>query len=107
MLLHPDAGDVIRGTAACGVAPIPWTVYRLDFKRLPVLRRERGSAWGNQRVGANPKISPIHEARAWRWLFSQGERESGRAGVLDSTSSTLAAFNAAKTVRSASAAANR
>ena len=54
-----------------------------------------------------PKISPIREARARRWLFSQGERESGRAGVLDSTSSTLAAFNAAKTVRSASAAGNR
>ena len=31
-------------------------------------------------------------ARAWRWLDLQGERESGRAGVLDSTSSTLAAF---------------
>jgi len=30
-------------------------------------------------------------------MFSQGERESGRAGVLDSTSSTLAAFNAANT----------
>ena len=32
-------------------------------------------------------------------MFSQGERESGRAGVLDSTSSTLAALNAANTKR--------
>ena len=40
-------------------------------------------------------------------MFSQGERESGRAGVLASTSSTLAVFNAAKTVRSVSAAVNR
>ena len=72
---------------------------------------------GPRRSLASPKISPIHDARARRWsgfrllrkleMISQGERESGRAGVLDSTSSTLAAFNAAKTVRSVSAAGNR
>ena len=52
-------------------------------------------------------LSPIREARAWRCLFSQGEREFGRAGVLDSTSSTRTAFNPAKMGRSASAAVNR
>ena len=40
-------------------------------------------------------------------MDSQGERESGRAGVLDSTSSTLAAFNVANPARSAAAAVNR
>ena len=52
----------------------------------------------------NPHFSPGHEARAQRWRQGQGERESGRAVVLDSTSSTLAAFNATPAVQSASAA---
>ena len=65
---------------------------------------------GPMPITFGPKISPIREARARRWSncrllrklapFSQGERESGRAGVLDGTSSTpvhtYAAFNAAK-----------
>ena len=67
--------------------------------------------------GLPPYLSPVREARAWRcsnfrllrklaWQ-RQGEHESGRAVVLDSTSSTLAAFNAADAVRAASAAASR
>ena len=37
---------------------------------------------------ASPHFSPGREARARRWLYSQGERESGRAGVPVGTSST-------------------
>ncbi len=56
--------------------------------------------------GANsqPAFLTRLRARTRRGLDWQGERESGRAGVLDSTSSTRAAFNAANAVRSASAA---
>ena len=66
-----------------------------------------GNAANGMVVGAGRHIAPIREARARRCRQRQGERESGRAGVLDSTSSTLAAFNAADAGRSASAAANR
>ena len=70
----------------------PWTTSQRPRRRV--------------RLGlSSAKISPIREARARRWLFSQGEHELGRAGVLDSTEraceasgtrSTRTAFNAAK-----------
>ena len=53
---------------------------------------------------ASPQFLPRREARARRCLDWQGERASGRAGVLDSTSSTRTAFNAANAGRSAPAA---
>ena len=45
----------------------------------------QGATAGRVRLCSSRNISPIREARAWRCLFSQGEREFGRAGVLDST----------------------
>ncbi len=56
------------------------------------IRAGSGYRVGFARIGfASPEISPIREARARRWLVSQGERESERAGVPVGTSSTLAA----------------
>ena len=69
-----------------------------DGHRSPRPANLECQATGRWRVDASPDVSPIHKARTRRCPGWQGERESGRAGVRDGTSSTLAEFNAANPV---------
>ena len=81
----PKTGTGERGRRATRLRSRGSGPARKSCRFPPLASRRRESADSR----ASAKISPIREARAWRWLFSQGERESGRAGVLEQYRASL------------------